>query len=533
MRCWTLWVLGLCLFSQSLTAKEIAGEWILTIDSPRNWEHVAKSLRGRANILRFLGKSQRYALVSSPGSLNFLRALRPFHILAIQPNFQYRTLDQIDPQLHQSWALYNQGQSISNWGNGLSGVDIHAEGAWKSSLGSKKVKLAVLDSGINRNHEDLQTNIAVNAEEVPGNQMDDDGNGWVDDRWGWNFVHQNNEPLDDNGHGSFCAGIIGADWGNGKGSKGINQSVSLLSVKILDSFGQGSTATAIEGIDYAVRNGAHIVNMSWGGLRFDPALYDVIRQAIRKGVLFVAAAGNSGANNDESESAVYPASFELPGLIAVAAYDPRGERAVFSNYGKRRVHLGAPGVEIFGIELGGYGFRSGTSFSAPHVSGAAGLLKAVLPELTGIEIQERLLKTASPLHPYETNYSKTGSMIHAENAVRGLYPEKPPSSGKWRKVPIVWGTPHPYAPNSTLHLKVREPGATRIRLHFKKLEVEKKFDLVSLRDKTGRKVLDYSGEEENLMSAEALGDELQLEFISDFNRQAYGVEIDYYEASFD
>ena len=533
VRCWTLWVLGLCLFSQSLTAKEKAGEWILTIDSPRNWETVAKSLRGRAKFIRFLGRSQRYALVSAPKPLTFFWGLLPPHLLAVQPNFLYATLDQVDPQVSQSWALYNQGQSISHWGTGLSGVDIHADGAWKSTTGSKRVTVAILDSGINRLHEDLQKNIWSHPIESEANQKDDDGNGWSDDTWGWNFVHQNNDPMDDNGHGSFCAGIIGADWENGKGSKGINQFVSLLSVKILDSLGLGSTATAIEGIDYAVRNGAHIINMSWGGVRFDPALYEVIRKATQKGVLFVAAAGNSGVNNDERENAIYPASFELPGLISVAAYDPRGERATFSNYGKKRVHLGAPGIEIFGTDLNGYGFRSGTSFAAPHVSGTAALLKALWPAMTGLELKNRILKTTNPLHPYEMNYSQTGGMVHAENAIRSFYPEKPKPPSKWRKVPIHWETPHPYLANSELRLKIHEPGASRVRVHFKKMDVEKKHDVVTLRDLTGRKIIDYSGLEEDSMSAEAFGDELQLEFISDYNRQAYGVDIDYYEAAFE
>jgi len=533
VRYWALWVLGLCLFTQSLTAKEKAGEWILTIDSPRNWETVAKSLRGWANIVRYLGRSQRYALVSAPKPLTILWGNLPPHLLAIQPNFSYSLLDDVDPQMSQSWALYNQGQSVASWGTGLSGIDIHAEGAWKVTTGSKNVKVAILDSGINRFHEDLQKNIAENLNEIAGNQKDDDGNGWSDDTWGWDFVHQNNQPIDDNGHGSFCAGIIGADWENGKGSKGINQFVSLLSVKILDSLGLGSTATAIEGIDYAVRNGAQIINMSWGGSRFDPALYEIIRSSTQKGVLFVAAAGNSGANNDDYENAIYPASFDIPGLVSVAAYDPRGERASFSNFGKKRVHVGAPGIEIFGTELNGYGYRNGTSFAAPHVSGTAALLKALWPSMTGKELQERILKTASPLHPYEWNYTSTGSMINAENAVLGFYPEKPKPPTKWRKLPLHWETPHPYLANSELHLRIHEPGASRLRVHFKKLDIEKKHDVMTLRDLTGRKIIDYSGSDEELLSAEAIGDELHLEFISDYNRQAYGVDVDYYEAAFE
>jgi len=516
VRSWVLWTLGLCLFTQSLAAKEKAGEWILTIDTPRNWARVANSLRGRAKLISFFGKGESYALFRGPKKLSHWGTMHP-SIVSVQPNFIYSSFSASDPALSQSWALKT----------------IQADQAWKFSTGSKKIKVAILDSGIDRFHEELQNNIFINPLEIPQNGLDDDGNQWVDDTWGWNFIDQNNEPLDDNGHGSFCAGIIGGDWENGKGSRGINQSVSLIAVKILDFLGQGSTASAIEGIEYAVSQGAHIINMSWGGNRFDPALFETIQRAGKQGVLFVAAAGNSSKNNDEMGQAIYPASFNLPEIISVAAYDSKGERAGFSNFGGKTVHLGAPGVDIFGIQLGGFGMKSGTSYAAPHVSGVAALVKSLDPTIGPLELKARILKTVNPLHHYERNYLQTGGLLNAENAIINFVPNDVPKPQRWRKVPWNWSTPHPYASDRVYQLKIREPGASFIRIHFKNFEVEAPFDEVTLKDKSGKKIFTYSGKEESFPTAYALGDEINIEFKTDYNRQLYGFDIDYIEVAND
>lgn len=533
VRFWGLLALGLCLFTQSLTAKEKAGEWILTIDTPRNWAGVAKSLRGRAKFVRLLGRSHRYALFLAPVAAAQELSQLSHHIRTVQPNFIYSSFSSADPDWEESWGLINTGQSISNFGPGTQGIDIQAEEAWKITRGSKAIKVAILDTGVDFQHEDLRNNIAINTAEIPGNGLDDDGNGWVDDIHGWNFVEHHADPQDDNGHGSFCSAIIGSDWDNGKGSKGINQEVSLLPVKILDFLGQGSTASAIDGIEYAVDNGAHILNLSWGGNRFDPALFEVIKEAVKKGALLVAAAGNSAQNNDLSSEAIYPASFDVSGLISVAAYDPKGNRASFSNVGSQKVHLGAPGVAVFGAQLGGYGFRSGTSFAAPHVTGVGALLKSVFTEWTPQQLQERILKSAQPLHPYEKYFTQTGALVHAGNALRGIFPEKPPVPIRWKRVPFLWATSHPYLPQSQYRVVIKEPGAARIRIHFKMFHTETNYDPVELTDRTGKRVQLYSGEKGVFMSHEALGEEMILQFHTDYNRQFHGIDIDYYEAAFE
>lgn len=520
MRFWVLWALGLCLFTQSLTAKEIAGEWILTVDVPGNWESVVQSLRGRAKFIRALGSSHRHALFFSEQAFSKERSQWPRHILFIQPNLSYNTQESVDPN--------NNGprNTVNSWG-------LQLNEAWKITQGSKEVRVAILDSGIDRNHEDLRQNIGILTKEVPGNGKDDDGNGWIDDDWGWNFIHQNNNPQDDKGHGSFCAGIIGADWDNDKGVQGINRLVSLLSVKILDSFGQGSTATAIEGIEYAMSTGVHIINASWGGKQFDPALFETIKRATLQGILFVAAAGNNSEDNDENSKAIYPASFNIPGLIAVAAYDDGGTRAPCSNYGRQRVHLGAPGVDLVGLQLGGYGVKSGTSFAAPQVAGIAALLKAAFFEMTPFEIQRILMRTSSPLHYSEKYYTVTGGLVNAEHAVAQFAPPTPTSPKRWKKIPFFVSSAHPYAASSSEEITIKEPGAQFLRINFKKFDVEKTFDKVVLRDSEGYKVYEYSGKLESFTSVESQGEELRLQLISDYNRQFYGFDIDSIEAAYE
>ena len=172
VRSWVLWTLGLCLVTQSLTAKEKAGEWILTIDTPRNWARVANSLSGRAKLIRVLGKSGRYALFQGPNFSEMWGEL-PSDILSVQPNYAYSTFETLDPEFSQSWAFKN----------------LLAESAWEYSTGSKQVRVAILDSGIDKAHGDLQKNRFQNPLEISENGIDDDSNQWVDDGWGWNFLN--------------------------------------------------------------------------------------------------------------------------------------------------------------------------------------------------------------------------------------------------------------------------------------------------------------------------------------------------------
>jgi subtilisin family serine protease len=306
----------------------------------------------------------------------------------VEPNYIVHALGAPDdPGYTELWGLHNTGQL-----GGTPGADIRAESAWTITTGSRSVIVAVIDSGIDIRHPDLEANIYVNPGEIPGNGIDDDGNGLIDDVHGWDFRNDDNDPSDDLGHGTHVAGTIGAVGNNHTGVTGVNWAVSLLPLKFLGADGSGTEADAIAAIDYATRMGARIMNNSWGGRSSSQALLDAINAAGDAGALFVAAAGNDGANADVAPH--YPAALNAANIVSVAATDPNDHLAGFSNYGAVSVDLGAPGVSILSTLPGGtYGVYSGTSMAAPHVSGVAALIRAVEPGIDVVALKQRLLGT--------------------------------------------------------------------------------------------------------------------------------------------
>ncbi|NHC12384.1 S8 family serine peptidase [Motilibacter deserti] len=252
-----------------------------------------------------------------------------------------------DSRLPEMWGLHNTGQDV----RGVAGrpdADIDAPEAWNVTTGSAAVTVAVLDSGVAGGHPDLAPNMWVNTGEVAGNGVDDDGNGFVDDRRGWDFVGDDNDTSDEQGHGTHVAATIGARGGNdapGAGTTdvvGVAWDVRLLPVRVLDAAGEGSYADLIAGIDYARRNGAHIGNLSLGARYYSQALRDAMAAA--SGVTWVVAAGNDGSDLEWAEH--YPCDFDIANLVCVAATDSDDELARFSNYGRRSVDVAAPGVDI-------------------------------------------------------------------------------------------------------------------------------------------------------------------------------------------
>ena len=259
-----------------------------------------------------------------------------------QPNYVKR-LAAVPDDTYQDvlWGLHNTGQTV-NGTTGTADADIDAREAWEITTGSSDIVIAVIDTGIDYNHPDLAANMWVNPGEIPGNGIDDDGNGYVDDVHGWNAVADNGNPMDDHGHGTHCAGTIGAAGNNGRGVVGVNWDVSLMAVKMLNASGIGTTANAIECFEYIEAAGAHLSSNSWGGsYPFDQAEYDAIA-AVDK--LFVFAAGNDGKDIDSS--AFHPAAYDLDNILSVGASNSSDARASFSNYGATRVDVFAPGVNI-------------------------------------------------------------------------------------------------------------------------------------------------------------------------------------------
>ncbi|MFZ3091916.1 MAG: S8 family serine peptidase [Nitrospirota bacterium] len=268
-----------------------------------------------------------------------------------EPNYILRALlTPNDTSFSQLWGLHNTAQPV-NGTSGTSDADIDAPEAWDITTGSSSVVVAVIDSGvaitnnISTGHPDLTVNRWVNAGETCVNGVDDDGNGRIDDCYGWDFVDNDNDPMDYNSHGTHVAGTIGAVGNNGSGITGVNWSVRIMPLRFLGATGSGSTADAISAVSYAVTKGARVINASFGGGSYSQAMYDAINNARSNNVLFVAAAGNDGTNNDTTPA--YPASYNLDNIISVAATDQNDALASFSNRGATSVDLAAPGVNIY------------------------------------------------------------------------------------------------------------------------------------------------------------------------------------------
>ncbi|MEJ7708553.1 MAG: S8 family serine peptidase [Pyrinomonadaceae bacterium] len=268
-----------------------------------------------------------------------------------------------DPMFADQWALENRGDR-----NGKAKADISAVRAWSKTKGTRKVVVAVLDSGVDYTHPDLAANIWLRPANIPA--YNDEQLGKIDDVYGFNAIDHSGDPMDDNGHGTHCAGIIGAEGGNDIGITGVNWEVEIMPLKFMSAGGFGTTKDAIQAINYVIdrkRAGVNvrIISASWGSRMKSKALEDVIRKAGDEGILFVAASGNSSADADRAPH--YPSGYNLPNVTSVAALNRRDELASFSNYGTKSVHVAAPGAEILSTWLDG-----GYEEQLRHIHGNAG-----------------------------------------------------------------------------------------------------------------------------------------------------------------
>lgn len=318
-----------------------------------------------------------------------------------------------DTSFGDLWGMHNTGQS-----GGTVDADIDAPEAWDLNTGSATVKVGVIDTGIDHAHPDLAANIWTNPAEIAGNGIDDDGNGYIDDTRGWDFVNNDNNATDDHYHGTHCAGTIGGVGNNGAGVTGVCWSVSLIPLKFLDATGSGSGSDALEAVAYGTGVGVHLTSNSWGGGGYSQAFKDVLDAANTAGILFVAAAGNDASNNDAVAS--YPSNYDSPNVISVAATTRTDAMSSFSNYGLTMVDLGAPGSSIYSTQPGGlYQNLSGTSMATPHVAGACALLKAFRPSLSHAEIRNTIIATVDPT-PAMAGKSVSGGRLNIRNALLGL-----------------------------------------------------------------------------------------------------------------
>jgi thermitase len=447
----------------------------------------------------------------------------------VEPNFKYKALAlPNDPELKQLWGLRNTGASDSSGQAGISGLDISAERAWDIETGSDRVVVAVIDTGIDFNHPDLKPQAWINAVEKNGKTgVDDDGNGYVDDIHGFNFANNKGDATDDNGHGTHCAGTIGAKGNDGRGLVGVAWNVKMMAVKFLDKNGSGSLANAIKSIDYARLNGAQIMSNSWGGGGRSELLFKAVQDASDAGILFVAAAGNDGLDNDVIPS--YPANYEAPSVVSVAALDNRGQVAGFSNVGVKTVHVAAPGVNIVSTVPGGkYDSYSGTSMATPHVSGIAALMLSRDPNLKFSDIKSRLISSSRPLFLLKSKVM-SGGIADAYYALTGLTPPADPNdpSKLPNSKPLNISTDHPYAAKAKLEQTIVVNGAKKVAIKFGKFETEAAYDTISFYDAKGTFVGSMSGKQPDGMTSPLIeGDRVTIRFVADETVQAYGFDIE-------
>ncbi len=390
---------------------------------------------------------------SSPGEVeqNLARLSEDKNVAFLQPNYTYTMaegpepeedeteviLPPNDPYFGKQWALYNDGtfemdaqQSHPEYDNPLgqntgegtspakTGTDIHYLDASQIFHDShREIIIALIDTGIDYTHPDLRDAFWTNEKEVPGNRKDDDGNGYVDDVYGWNFFGNNNKVLADRQevHGTHVAGILAASSGNGLGVTGasLNPDIRIMTLKVLGGKdGHGSTASIVSAIRYAEANGASVCNLSLCSDANDQALYRAIAGS---SMLFVTASGNTGTNIDKTPS--YPASYDLDNIISVANIAPNGSLEETSNYGANSVDIAAPGTNILSTTPGNtYGFMTGTSMAAPMVTAAAATVYSHYEDIFVTDIPG-ILETTARVTDELTGRVSTGGVLDMKAAL--------------------------------------------------------------------------------------------------------------------
>jgi hypothetical protein len=432
--CCLVWLIGARVHAQALPPKKIGNGAVISVRGPTKalvalGAHVAErtlptarienlapgiifvdarlpSIRAKAS--QEIPHSKLYSRRNNPCKRAKLRkfiASLPQRVRC-EPNWEYQaTLEPNDPGYPEQYA--RSFLSLSS--------------AWDQTTGSNEQIAVVIDSGVQYTHPDLAANMWTNPNEIAANGIDDDGNGYIDDIHGINAITGSGNPMDDNGHGTHCAGILGARGNNGAGIAGVAWNTKIIGAKFLASNGSGYLSDAIEAINYSriLKLAGHnivVSNNSWGGGGYSASMYSAIQQSTAAGILFVAAAGNSTNNNDASPA--YPASYNLAGILSVASTDNTGQLSGFSNYGATAVDIGAPGSDIVSCyPTDSYAYLSGTSMAAPQVSGIALLAQSICNGALNVSQMKEAILTSGVSYPALSGLVATGAIANAAAAI--------------------------------------------------------------------------------------------------------------------
>lgn len=506
-------------------SKFVAGEFVVKLKKGFNPPQLLNDFEIKERLSDDILVVKTISEKTMSNGLLALQKISQFEI--VEPNYIFHmTRTPNDPQLAKTWGLQNIGQTDSKGRKGLPGVDVGADKAWDITIGNRDIVVAVIDTGIDFSSPDLKENAWVNDAELHGQVgVDDDGNGYVDDINGYDFLNNTGKIIDDHGHGTHIAGVIGARGDDGMGIAGINWNVRIMALKFLSANGGGDLASALKAIRYATRMKAQVTNNSWGGGDKSELLKQAIQEASDAGVLFVAASGNSGENADVLPE--FPAAFNLPNMISVAAINNRGQLSNFSNFGSNSVHIGAPGENIYStLPNSEYDSWSGTSMAAPFVTGAVALLWGNEPQLTMKEVKERLMKTATPLASLRKR-TIAGGMVDLFAALNNSAPKTDPNDpAKWKNESWSVATDHPYKNNFRKDYVFKIPDANAIAVHFSRFQLEPGYDLVYFTDSENQLLGVWSGNHIDEFSPVAEGDAIFMRFVTDSLTTDYGYDID-------
>ncbi len=403
------------------TPKVVPGEYIIKYRVDMSSSQVISKIQSKVNLKAAFPEMNMLHFAVKPGQESAIAEIKADpEVLFIEPNYIFEKADEGKPgQIVDRLSMDDvQAQSSLSFSQNYSQVRV--EQAWSLSSPAavnNRPIVAIIDTGLDKNHQlFVSTNaVWVNPKEIPGNGIDDDQNGYIDDVNGWNFINNSSGFADDEGHGTHVAGIVvGASLDIF--SPSLDQSkIQIMPLKFLDSHGAGSTSNAVKAIYYAVNNGAKVINNSWGGPGYSSALLEALSYAYQKHVLIVSAAGNSTKNNDSTE--MFPANYSIPSNISIAATSDTDKLASFSNYGVNLVHVASPGVYIYStIPNNLFGSMSGTSMAAPFVAGIAAMALREAPALTGYQLKNLIMETAVQVGGLAGKV-KTGSRVDAYSLV--------------------------------------------------------------------------------------------------------------------